>query len=637
MKASWIWVDNNQQKDTFGEFYSEFNYDGGRISIDLSVDSNYELYINGQFVNSSQYCDFPYYKIYDTIDISKYCVKGKNKLAIIVWYYGKDNFTYYPGNAGLWYVVSGSEGMVDCSGEQTLSRYSRAYKQGAEKNITWQLGFTYSYDSTREDNWKNGELDGFTSSFVVEQDIKLHQRKIKKMNILEPAESKLVKQDKNYYLYDIGREEVGYLTFKVSSKKKQTLTIAWGEHILSGKVRRILGDRDFSVEITVGEGVTEFANYLRRLGLRYIEIHSEDDVEIEYLTVRPCPYPLNFVDRKFDNPLHQKIYDVSARTLELCMHEHYEDCPWREQALYAMDSRNQMLCGYYAFEEFNFARENLLLFSKDNRDDGILTICTPSKWDLCIPSFSLHYIIAVYEYTVHSGDLSLAREIMPKLQEIARTFTDRIEDGLVMNFTDKCHWNFYEWTDGLEGQIFENTAKKAEAPLNLLCSLALQKLQAVCDMVGVEANYIEISDKINKAARDAFFDEESGVYINNLDERGKSELVNALAVMCGASKGEEAIKLCEILANNNDLTRISLSMACFKYDALLAHDEKKYVDFVIKDLENEYKAMLDLGATSFWEYDVKRHSALNNENGAGSLCHAWSAMPVYYFTKYLNN
>ena len=106
--------------------------------------------------------------------------------------------------------------------------------------------------------------------------------------------------------------------------------------------------------------------------------------------------------------------------------------------------------------------------------------------------------------------------------------------------------------------------------------------------------------------------------------------------MCGASKGEEADRLCEILSSENDLTRISLSMACFKYDALLAHDEQKYIDFVIKDLVYEYKAMLDYGATSFWEYDVKRHSVLTKQDGAGSFCHGWSAMPVYYFTKYLN-
>ncbi|MBQ4145100.1 MAG: family 78 glycoside hydrolase catalytic domain [Clostridia bacterium] len=635
MKANWIWVDNNQQKDTYGEFYSEFNYDGGRLSIDLSVDSNYELYINGQFVNSSQYCDFPHYKVYETLDIAKYCVKGKNKLAIIVWYYGENFFTYSAGNAALWYVISGSEGMVDCSNENTLSRYSVAYKNGYEKKVNTMMGYSYLYDSTKEDNWKNGELNGFTESVIVDQDLKLYPRKTKKLDIQEPVKAEIVKKEENYTIYDMGREDVGYLTFKVKSKKKQTLTFVWGEHIMTGRVHRILGSRDFSFEIVVGEGVTEYTNYMRRLGLRYLEVIAEDEVEIEYATIKPCPYPLSFVDRKFDDPIHQKIYDVATRTLELCIHEHYEDCPWREQSLYAMDSRNQMLCGYYAFEEYDLPRDNLLLFSKDRREDKILTICTPSKYDLCIPSFSLHYIIAVYEYTVHSGDLSLVREIMPKLQDIVSAFTDRIENGLVMNFEAKTHWNFYEWADGMEGDLGKDTQKKAEAALNCFFSLALQKLQALCDMVGVEANYTELADKINKAVRETFFDEESGVYLNNLDVRGKSELVNALAVMCGASKGEEAAKLCEILSNENDLTRISLSMACFKYDALLAHDEKKYIDYVINDLVYEYKMMLDLGATSFWEYDVKRHSVINNSDAAGSFCHAWSAMPVYYFTKYL--
>ena len=31
------------------------------------------------------------------------------------------------------------------------------------------------------------------------------------------------------------------------------------------------------------------------------------------------------------------IWRTSARTLRLCMYEHYEDCPWREQAMYAND------------------------------------------------------------------------------------------------------------------------------------------------------------------------------------------------------------------------------------------------------------------------------------------------------------
>jgi hypothetical protein len=63
------------------------------------------------------------------------------------------------------------------------------------------------------------------------------------------------------------------------------------------------------------------------------------------------------------------------------MHEHYEDCPWREQALYTMDSRNQMLSGYYALSEYVFPRASLVLISKGVRPDGLLSLdAFDGKW-----------------------------------------------------------------------------------------------------------------------------------------------------------------------------------------------------------------------------------------------------------------
>jgi len=87
-KSKWIWVDANQSEDTYGEFYTEFEYSGGIIKLDISADSNYAVFLNGKFVDSGQYPDYPHYKIYDSLNISKYCTPGTNKLAVIVWYYG---------------------------------------------------------------------------------------------------------------------------------------------------------------------------------------------------------------------------------------------------------------------------------------------------------------------------------------------------------------------------------------------------------------------------------------------------------------------------------------------------------------------------------------------------------------------
>ena len=36
--------------------------------------------------------------------------------------------------------------------------------------------------------------------------------------------------------------------------------------------------------------------------------------------------------------------------------------------------------------------------------------------------------------------------------------------------------------------------------------------------------------------------------------------------------------------------------------------------------------MLDAGATTFWETE----KGATDFDGAGSLCHGWSALPIYY-------
>ena len=69
------------------------------------------------------------------------------------------------------------------------------------------------------------------------------------------------------------------------------------------------------VQVVVPQGVTEYTNYFRRLGLRYLEVFAEAELDIEYVSVLPCEYPLKTVKKNLENELHQKIYDISVRTL----------------------------------------------------------------------------------------------------------------------------------------------------------------------------------------------------------------------------------------------------------------------------------------------------------------------------------
>ena len=115
-----------------------------------------------------------------------------------------------------------------------------------------------------------------------------------------------------------------------------------------------------------------------------------------------------------------------------------------------MDSRNQMLCGYYAFYGYTFQRANLVLISESIRQDGLLSLCAPAGLDKPIPFFTLVYPIQIYEYIKYTGDQSILKETQKTLILIKKKFEDRLEDnGLIPAFDpDKGYWNFYEWTEG---------------------------------------------------------------------------------------------------------------------------------------------------------------------------------------------
>ena len=631
-RSRWIWKKDLGGLDLYCDFTDSFEYSGGKVTLRISADSNYAFYLNGALVESGQYGDYPHYKVYDEIDITDHCKNGINKAAITVWYYGKTTLCYYPGNPALRYeiLIDGKLNAFSC--ENTLCRQSKEYQSGLCKQLSSQLGFSFHYDATGDDGWKTEGGSDFEKAEVLTQELPMYIRPVKKLNICQKRDAKLLKAENGtHFLYDIGEEEVGYFTVKLRSSTKQKVIFAYGEHIKDGCVRRIIGPRDFSVEVTVGEGETEYLNPFRRLGLRYLEVFCEELIEPEYVTVSPTLYPLDKRIPQLD-PLDKRIYEVCVRTLELCMHEHYEDCPWREQSLYCMDSRNQMLCGYYCFGEREYPRANLKLMSEDRRNDGLLSICFPSKDygtanGLAIPSFSLHWYTQLREYVTFTGDTSFVKEIYPKLLSVIKEFTDKIENGgCIGSFEGKEYWNYYEWSDGLAGTLGTSQSDLYEAALNLLLIIALKNMAAISCAVEEKDEFTKFIPALKDSVRKTFLSNENGFFVNSNTDKKVSELVNALAILADVCTEEEARNIANALTDEDSgLTPVTLSMLCFKYDALLKVNAEKYKPYILGNIRKKYKAMLDEGATTFWE----------NEDifatPAGSHCHGWSALPVYYY------
>ena len=147
------------------------------------------------------------------------------------------------------------------------------------------------------------------------------------------------------------------------------------------------------------------------------------------------------------------------------------------------------------------------------------------------------------------------------------------------------------------------------------------------------AAYQNAKKQINDAIYSTFYHKETGMFeiCDRQDINQYSVLANALGYLCGAvPKCEEERLLQSILHNRGngkaEVIPATLSMHTFRYEALLKADRDRYKQSVLEEIDEVYSKMLMKGATSFWETE----DALAYEDAA-SLCHGWSAMPVYYY------
>ena len=629
INAKWIWVENVSNPDTYGEFYDEFNWEQGVVNCRISCDGDYTLFVNGQYVASNQYGDYEWYKVYDSINLTPYLKKGKNSLAVVVWHFGFDSQRYLKASPGLIFELASETKVLLASSEKTLARYSKAYKNGLRKLITRQLGYSFFYDSTEEDNWiESGQ--GFKNAVLVDKECTFIQRPAKKLELLECIHGVILSESKNHYVIDLGAERVGLACLSFISSISQKIRVDWGEDLQNGHVRRCIEHRDFSFEYIAKTGKNEYTNYMLRLGCRYLEIYTEEAIDIKYIGLIPQMYPVKEKEVQIYDELNKWIYDTSINTLKLCMMEHYVDTPWREQCLYVFDSRNQMLCGYYAFENGNadYVRANLKLISEDRRDDGLLAICYPCGADLTIPSFTLYYFAQVNEYLQYTGDITLVQEVYDKLISIIKVFIKNRKDGLVLKFEGENHWNFYDWSPCLDGALHGTEDAIPDLMINLLFIFALKNLQEIDKKLGKAFAFNDVLQETRQRVRETFYHKDIGLYSMNVGGEEYTVLGNSLAVLLDLASNEEKIYICNKITSG-ELFECSLSMKIFKYDALLLANETGWKDYVLEEIRKDYKKMLDNGATSVWE-TIDGAPAFEN---AGSLCHGWTAIPIYYFNR----
>ncbi len=425
-----------------------------------------------------------------------------------------------------------------------------------------------------------------------------------------------------YLILDTGRETTGHLDFTIRADAGTVLDFAHGEHLDDGRVRAFVGLRNFADRYICRDGVNRFTHRLRRLGARYLELHitgAASPPAIGFVgilpTLRDLPAPAPF--RCADQRLHD-LDAAAVATLVACQHEHYEDCPWREQCLYAYDSRNQALYGYYLWGNYDFAAACFRLLGQSyDPQTRYLRLTAPGNCSRTIPIFSLNWISELYDLHLHSGQFD--QENLPAIQLLLDQALQNAEDTpdgrLYFPHQTPATWNFCEWVPGLH-----HRDARIQAPFNLYLVEALRCAASL----GAGAHYATAADALGAACERHFWDEARGAYRTaDDDDMRLHEHVQALMLYNRLVPKE---RLARVLAAMDAPATIRSSYSTLPF-WVRAMTDLGHADRILPRLEAAFLPSLYRGATTLWETaDGGNDFAL-----AGSLCHGWSAIPAYFF------
>ena len=713
--AKWIWLKEGNGLNQYAEFVKVFNAKKGeKTFISLSGPTQNVVYVNGKFVHNGQYGDFEFYKVYDKIDITDYICDGQNTLSILCYNQGNDSYPYLYKTPALTFSIESAGKILGVSDTETKIRLSKTYRSGKAFTLAPPVGYTLHCDLCGADGFENGLGADYENAVIVETGFTLYQRPTKYPVIIDDDKSLITAQgmfkngggdtigqkaqyaflssrtlvemtgvmretcdtlpneftfdskgagDGVYVTIDMYKERAGYLTFDLEVEQDTEIIVAMGEHLTDMRVRAYVGGRNFAMGFTLKKGRNVFTEYVRRIAGRYLMLYAyTNKVTVRKMTVLDYMYPLVEKPAVLPDRLKQRIYDVGLRTLKLCIHEHYEDCPGREQSLYGQDSRNQMLFGYDCFEGTEVQRESLRLLAMTgyNRVDGLIKSTSPGyRLDNLpgfdapvyngkggIPNFALCWVLAACEYYQKTKDAQFIKEIFPVIEGIMTAYEKLIRELGIECFPHAEYFNFYEWSKGMEPDTNANTdvmkiLRTKETTIDCIPTahfafIARELSSVLSDMNwGYADKYTKLHALVSPLVEN-FYDETDGYYFSYISKDGKRygkhECTQAHVLYCEAGDLSHHARVAkQMIQENNGLGRITLSTLQYKFDGVIKALGQEGLDWVYAELENIFGTMCFEGYTSFPEMEGGEKIF----EDAASLCHGWSGVGCYIYNKYL--
>ena len=424
-----------------------------------------------------------------------------------------------------------------------------------------------------------------------------------------------------------------YPSITLSGGKNSSIKVNWAEALYThenGVVSKVKGKRsEFDGKIFRGAGDEflpdgkkhSFEPFWWIAGL-YIEVAIEtgaEALEIEDFSLYETHYPFEFKSSfRSSLPEHQEIEKLALRTLEMCSHETYMDCPYYEQLMYVGDTRLEILATYMTTDDTALPFKAISLFDRSRRLSGLTTSRYPTDRIQIIPTFSLIWVCMTHDFAVWRRNEDDWKTVMKGVRSVLDTFRDYInKDGLVEG---PIGWNFMDWVKSWNGGIPPDGDYGVSCMINWLFVLALKagaELEEFSGETELASRNRKLASSLAVRIKEKFFDTGSGLFADDLKHEFYSEHSQSLAVISAELSETESKALVEKMLKAEGLAQASIYFSHYLFEAYRITGN---IDAMLKRM-NFWKELIEIGCKT----------CIEEPEPSRSDCHAWGAHPVYHY------
>ena len=281
---------------------------------------------------------------------------------------------------------------------------------------------------------------------------------------------------------------------------------------------------------------------------RYMELTIEtgdDPLTIELPTLEETAFPLPAmaeirVRDKAGRPW-ERLLAVSARTVKLCSHETFFDCPHYEQAQFPGDARLQALCHMLFWNEDRLARKAIVDLHAGRTPSGLLRSHFPATMQQVISTYSLAWIGMLHDYLTLRGNAAFLRPMLPAARDIMAWFERKLRpDGLV----GRCEAPFVDWSPGFQAGNAPQSKDGGSAIVTSMLAAAaaqLSELEAACGYAELRPRWDRLADCCREAVRTVCWDGSRQLLTDGAESGSFSLHAQVQAVLAGVLTGDEAV------------------------------------------------------------------------------------------------